>query len=100
MISAEPRTQWPRDLIKPNERGFVLTGRDVPPGAWPLPRPPLPFETSLPGVFAADDVRYGSVKRVAGAAGEGRPDQIPAFGIYAGMPLACRVASDEIQLLQ
>lgn len=71
MIGAEPRTEWLRDLIKLDNRGFILTGRDVPPGAWPLPRPPLPFETNLPGVFAAGDVRYGSVKRVAGAVGEG-----------------------------
>ena len=71
MIGAEPRTQWLRDLVKVNDRGFILTGRDVPEGAWPLPRPPLSFETSLPGVFAAGDVRYGSVKRVAGAVGEG-----------------------------
>jgi thioredoxin reductase len=56
MIGAEPRTQWLRDLVKLNDRGFILTGRDVPPGAWPLSRPPLPFETSLPGVFAAGDV--------------------------------------------
>ena len=40
MIGAEPRTQWHRDLVKLNNRGFVLTGRDVPPGAWPLPRHP------------------------------------------------------------
>jgi thioredoxin reductase (NADPH) len=39
--------------------------------AWPLQRPPLPFETSMPGVFAAGDARHGSVKRVAGAVGEG-----------------------------
>jgi thioredoxin reductase (NADPH) len=71
MIGAEPRTQWLRDLVKVNDRGFILTGRDLPQGAWPLPRPPLPFETSLPGVFAVGDVRYGSVKRVAGAVGEG-----------------------------
>jgi thioredoxin reductase (NADPH) len=71
LIGAEPRTQWLRDLVKVNDRGFILTDREVPQSAWPLPRPPLPFETSLPGVFAAGDVRYGSVKRVAGAAGEG-----------------------------
>ena len=71
MIGAEPRTQWLGDLIKVNDRGFILTGRDVPQAAWLLPRPPLPFETSLPGVFAAGDVRFGSVKRVAGAVGEG-----------------------------
>ena len=77
MIGAEPRTQWLRDLVKLNDRGLILTGRDVPPGAWPLPGPPLPFETSLAGVFAAGNMRYGSVKRVAGAVGEGRLGQIP-----------------------
>jgi thioredoxin reductase (NADPH) len=71
LIGAEPRTQWLRDLVKVDDRGFILTDRDVPQSAWPLPRPPLPFETSLPGVFAVGDVRYGSVKRVAGAVGEG-----------------------------
>jgi thioredoxin reductase (NADPH) len=71
LIGAEPRTDWLRDVIRLDDRGFILAGRDVPPDAWPLSRPPLPFETSLPGVFAAGDVRYGSVKRVAGAVGEG-----------------------------
>jgi thioredoxin reductase (NADPH) len=71
MIGGEPRTHWLPDLVKVNDRGFILTGLDVPQDVWPLPRPPLPFETSLPGVFAAGDVRYGSVKRVAGAVGEG-----------------------------
>jgi thioredoxin reductase (NADPH) len=50
---------------------FVLTGRDIPQHAWPLQRAPLPFETNMPGVLAAGDVRHGSVKRVAGAVGEG-----------------------------
>ena len=54
-----------------NDRGFILTGRDLPQGVWPLRRLPLPFETSLPGVFAVGDVRFGSVMRVAGAVGEG-----------------------------
>ncbi len=50
MIGAEPRTQWRRDLVKLNDRGLILTGRDVPPGrAWALPRLSLPFKTSLPG---------------------------------------------------
>jgi thioredoxin reductase (NADPH) len=71
MIGAEPCTGWLRGLVELDDRGFVLTGRDVPPESWSLTRAPLPFETSLPGVFAAGDVRYGSVKRVAGAAGEG-----------------------------
>jgi thioredoxin reductase (NADPH) len=71
LIGAQPHTGWLRDVLQLDDRGFVLTGRDVPEPAWPLHRAPLPFETSLPGVFAAGDVRYGSVKRVAGAAGEG-----------------------------
>jgi thioredoxin reductase (NADPH) len=71
LIGAEPRTEWLGDVVRRDERGFVLTGRDVPQEGWPLTRPPLPFETSIPGVFAAGDVRYGSVKRVAGAVGEG-----------------------------
>jgi thioredoxin reductase (NADPH) len=71
MIGAEPRTEWLGDTIRRDDRGFILTGRDVPREGWPSDRPPLPFETSVPGVFAAGDVRYGSVKRVAGAVGEG-----------------------------
>jgi thioredoxin reductase (NADPH) len=71
MIGAEPRTEWLGDAVWRDERGFVLTGRDVPRAGWTSDRPPLPFETSMPGAFAAGDVRYGSVKRVAGAVGEG-----------------------------
>jgi NADPH-dependent glutamate synthase beta subunit-like oxidoreductase len=52
-------------------RGFVLTGRDLSGTNWPQDREPYPFETSRPGVFAAGDVRHGSVKRIAGAVGEG-----------------------------
>jgi thioredoxin reductase (NADPH) len=76
LIGAEPRTDWLDGVVARDERGYVLTGRDVVeggrPGArWPLERPPLLLETSLPGVFAAGDVRYRSVKRVASAVGEG-----------------------------
>jgi thioredoxin reductase (NADPH) len=71
LIGAEPHTSWLSGVLQLDDRGFILTGRDIPQPAWPLQRAPLPFETSLPGVFAAGDVRYGSVKRVAGAAGEG-----------------------------
>jgi thioredoxin reductase (NADPH) len=71
MIGAEPRTEWLKNVVALDERGFILTGPDLPPQAWPLARGPLPFETSRPGVFAAGDVRYGSIKRVAGAVGEG-----------------------------
>ncbi|MFE2355851.1 FAD-dependent oxidoreductase [Streptomyces parvulus] len=75
-IGARPRTDWLRDVLALDEKGFVLTGADAQPLADParwavLGRGPLPLETTLPGVFAAGDVRSGSVKRVAAAAGEG-----------------------------
>jgi thioredoxin reductase (NADPH) len=69
LIGAEPRTEWLEGAVERDERGYVLTGRDV--AGWPLERAPLLLETSLPGVFAAGDVRYRSVKRVASAVGEG-----------------------------
>jgi len=76
LIGAEPRTQWLPDSIVRDRWGFVVTGSDLlagghPPEGWPLPRPPMLLETSLPGVFAVGDVRRGSVKRVASAVGEG-----------------------------
>jgi thioredoxin reductase (NADPH) len=76
LIGAEPRTQWLPDSIVRDRWGFVVTGTDLladgqPPEGWPLPRPPMFLETSLPGVFAVGDVRRGSVKRVASAVGEG-----------------------------
>jgi thioredoxin reductase (NADPH) len=71
MIGAEPRTEWLPNVVQRDSRGFVLTGRDLPGETWSLVRPPLPFETSMPGVFAVGDARRGSVKRVAGAVGEG-----------------------------
>jgi thioredoxin reductase (NADPH) len=86
MIGAEPRTDWLRDTLQIDDRGFILTGRDVSSNAWPLTRPPLPFETSLPGVFAAGDVRYGSVKRVAGAVGEGSVTVGSVHQYLAGPP--------------
>ncbi len=75
LIGGEPRTQWLRDAIQ-LEHGYVLTGRDVGrdgprPARWPLNRAPLPLETSIPGVFAAGDARYRSIKRVASAVGDG-----------------------------
>jgi len=76
LIGAEPHTAWLPGSVARDERGFGLTGRDLlrdgsgAPG-WPLHRPPMLLESSLPGVFAAGDVRHRSVKRVAAAAGEG-----------------------------
>jgi thioredoxin reductase (NADPH) len=76
LIGAEPRTEWLAGSVACDDRGFVLTGTDLGDGegpgrGWPLRRPPMLLETSLPGVFAAGDVRHRSVKRVAAAAGEG-----------------------------
>jgi thioredoxin reductase (NADPH) len=71
LIGAEPHTKWLQDVIQLDSRGYVVTDRDVSAAAWQLSRAPLPFETSRPGVLAVGDVRHGSVKRVAGAAGEG-----------------------------
>lgn len=76
LIGAQPRTDWLPDSILRDARGFILTGADLPPLEETIDgktqqRPPLLLETSLPGVFAAGDVRHGSVKRVAAAVGEG-----------------------------
>lgn len=73
-IGAAPRTDWLGDTVSRDGRGFVLTGPDLPPGptiGWPLERGPYALETSVPGVFAAGDVRLDSMKRVASAVGEG-----------------------------
>ena len=70
-IGARPRTAWLGQAVACDEHGFVLTGAAIPPGAWTLQRPPAFLETSIPGVFAAGDVRAGSVKRVASGVGEG-----------------------------
>ncbi|HYG67756.1 MAG TPA: NAD(P)/FAD-dependent oxidoreductase, partial [Anaeromyxobacteraceae bacterium] len=71
-IGALPRTEWLEGAVH-RERGYVVTGTDLDLRAvgWPLSRAPMRYETSLPGVFAAGDVRWGSVKRVASAVGEG-----------------------------
>ena len=74
MIGAHAHTDWLDGAIARDQQGYVLTGSDVRDQgglAWPLERPPMLLETSLPGVFAAGDVRHGSVKRVASAVGEG-----------------------------
>ena len=63
MVGAAPNTAWLADLAKLDDKGFVLTGRDVERAS--------PFATSCPGLFAVGDVRAGSVKRVASAVGEG-----------------------------
>ncbi|MFJ4922962.1 FAD-dependent oxidoreductase [Streptomyces sp. NPDC088725] len=75
-IGAEPRTQWLEGVVARDPRGFLLTGPDLVvtgerPAGWPLPRDPYHLECSVPGVFAAGDVRAASLKRVASAVGEG-----------------------------
>ena len=74
-IGAEPATGWLRECVRLDRSGFVLTDRSLPDevlaSAAYANRSPLPFETSLPGVFAVGDVRAGSLKRVATAVGEG-----------------------------
>ena len=70
MIGAVPHTDWLAS-VQHDSKGFILTGHDIDAATWPLDRPPLTFETSVPGVFAIGDVRHGSMKRVASAVGEG-----------------------------
>ena len=74
MIGGEPHTTWLPDEIARDAQGYVITGRDLleqPGEYWTYDRGPLTLETSMPGVFAAGDVRRGSIKRVALAVGEG-----------------------------
>jgi thioredoxin reductase (NADPH) len=76
MTGADPSTKWLDGCLALDEKGFIKTGPDLSPdelteAGWPLARPPYLLETSLPGVFAAGDVRGGNVKRVASAVGEG-----------------------------
>lgn len=75
-IGAAPRTAWLPEQIQRDANGFILTGLDLlingkNPKGWPLERQPFLLETSVPGIFAAGDVRHQSVKRVASAVGEG-----------------------------
>jgi thioredoxin reductase (NADPH) len=77
MAGASPRTEWLQGCVALDNKGFILTGRDLETSSefaslsWPLTRSPQMLETSLPGVFAVGDVRAGNVKRVASAVGEG-----------------------------
>ena len=75
-IGVRPQSKPVEDLVQRNEKGYIFTGTDLivdnkPPQGWTLERPPFLFETSVPGIFAAGDVRYGTSHRVASAAGEG-----------------------------
>ena len=72
-VGAVPHSQFLQETVELNEKGFVYTGADVLSftEAWPLDRDPFALETSVPGVFAAGDIREGAVRRVASAVGEG-----------------------------
>ncbi|MEJ2357852.1 MAG: NAD(P)/FAD-dependent oxidoreductase [Deinococcales bacterium] len=75
-IGALPHTEWLGGLLRRDAKGFVLTGAELKDDAgdlrhWPLDREPYALETSVPGIFAAGDVRSGSIKRVASGVGEG-----------------------------
>jgi thioredoxin reductase (NADPH) len=71
LLGAEPHCDWLPSAVARDERGFVLTGRDVPREQWTGELPPANLATTVPGIFAAGDVRAGSMKRVASASGEG-----------------------------
>ena len=76
MTGADPNTRWLDGCVVLDNKGFITTGPDLSAenldaAGWSLARPPYLLETSLPGVFAVDDVRGGSIKRVASAVGEG-----------------------------
>jgi thioredoxin reductase (NADPH) len=72
-VGAIPHSAFLGDAIRTNKEGFIYTGTDVKnfTDSWTIDRDPLPLETSVPGVFAAGDVREGAVRRVASAVGEG-----------------------------
>ncbi len=71
-VGAIPHSAYLKGTVAMNKKGFIYTGPDVRAhAAWPLDRDPFALETSVPGVFAAGDVRHGAVRRVASAVGEG-----------------------------
>jgi thioredoxin reductase (NADPH) len=88
MIGAQPRTDWLDQTVARDPRGYVLTGPDIPPEAWPLPRPPAFLETSLPGVFAVGDVQHDSTKRVATSVGAGAMAIRLIHNYLADLPMA------------
>lgn len=75
-IGQRPRTEWLAGVVERDAAGFVMTGAALtvsgaPPAGWGIDREPLLLESSIPGVFAAGDVRYRSIKRIASAVGDG-----------------------------
>lgn len=83
LLGADPSCDWlPGDICR-DEKGFVLTGRDIPQRLWIGGSPPANLETAVPGIFAVGDVRFGSMKRVAAASGEGA-SVVPLVHAYLG----------------
>ena len=82
LLGAEPHCDWLPDDVARDDRGFVLTGRDVPKSLWVDGLPPESLATSVSGVFAVGDIRAGSMKRVAAASGRG----------FVGGPARARLA--------
>ena len=75
-VGAVPHSDFVDGVVERNDRGFVLTGRDIfvdgkKPATWAVDRDPMLNETSIPGVFAAGDVTHGVIRRVASAVGQG-----------------------------
>jgi thioredoxin reductase (NADPH) len=71
LLGADPHGEWLPDDVVRDSGGYICTGRDVPMEVWRDGRPPASLETTVPGIFAAGDIRSGSMKRVASASGEG-----------------------------
>ncbi|MEG9225447.1 NAD(P)/FAD-dependent oxidoreductase [Aeromicrobium sp. Sec7.5] len=85
LLGAEPHCDWiPAEVVR-DEKGFVVTGRDVPRRQWVDGLPPENLATSVPGIYAAGDVRSGSMKRVASASGEGA-SVVPLVHAYLAAP--------------
>jgi thioredoxin reductase (NADPH) len=85
LIGAEPQTGWLQEDIKLDEKGYILTDRDLPPGVWPESsgRLPFRFETSMPGVFCGGDVHAESPNRMSCAVGEGHAVAVSVYKYIA-----------------
>lgn len=85
LIGAAPHCDWLGEDVLRDEHGFVLTGRDVPTECWVEGLPPENLATCVPGIFAAGDIRSGSMKRVAAASGEGASAVSLVHGYLEGL---------------
>lgn len=95
LLGAEPHCDWLPPELARDRNGFVLTGRDVPHDQWMDGRPPANLATTVPGIFAAGDIRSGSMKRVAAASGEGA-SAVPLVHAYlAPIPDTAAVAAQD-----